>query len=157
MKSTLIVAATLLLGMASGCGGDDDDGGQADGAKVVADSSGKPAADSAKPTEDSSSTPQTDTGTDNGSCADLCEEAQDGSCTDVKGDCSSFCQAVNNAKGAANCTSQYDAYLKCLGSKANVCDANCDSAEGDLKTCFTAYCATHLQDKDCQTMVASFI
>ena len=89
-------------------------------------------------------------------CATLCSEAQAGSCTAVKGNCTNFCAAANTVKGPAGCGTQYDSYQTCLNAKPRVCDTACNSQENAFTQCMTAYCLKNIGDKDCVTLASSF-
>ena len=90
------------------------------------------------------------------SCVDLCTQGQAGSCTNVRGNCTSFCGALNDVKGPAMCGTSYDEYQTCLSHGSNVCDNSCDSQETALTNCVTAYCSAHTSDPNCTTLAASF-
>lgn len=87
-------------------------------------------------------------------CVTLCEEAQDGDCTSISGDCSSFCSALDNL-GA--CEDERDAYEECLGSESAVCDSSCSGDESSLTNCGIAFCQNNLSNENCQTLAASFL
>ncbi len=89
-------------------------------------------------------------------CAELCNEAQAGNCTSIKGDCSAFCSALDAVKGPANCVSQADSYTDCLSNESNVCDMSCGAQETSLEACMGVYCFLHPADANCKTLVASF-
>jgi hypothetical protein len=89
-------------------------------------------------------------------CTTLCRESQAGSCTTIKGDCATFCGAVDKVKGPSGCTSQYDAYQGCLNSTPKVCDATCNSQESAAVQCVSAYCAAKPSDTNCAVIVAAF-
>jgi len=89
-------------------------------------------------------------------CAPLCQEGQAGSCTSIKGDCAQFCTALDRVAPDAVCTDERDAYLECLNSKSNVCDASCGGPENALESCLGRYCLGHMADADCQTLTGSF-
>lgn len=91
------------------------------------------------------------------SCTTLCEEAQAGKCTAIKGNCTNFCSALEAEYSAANCSAKYDAYQDCLSTGANSCDTTCGAQETALTSCMTSYCAPKiLSNANCQTMAASF-
>lgn len=93
----------------------------------------------------------------NRSCEALCEEAQEFSCTTIQGNCSSFCEALDNSRDAAGCGAEYDDYLSCENASANVCDEpGCSSEEADLNSCYATYCLTNPGDEDCATLLSSF-
>lgn len=93
----------------------------------------------------------------NRSCTALCEEAQDGSCTSITGDCTAFCAAIDNSQEAAGCTAEVETYRSCQNASANVCDdPGCGTEENDLSMCYTTYCAANLDDPDCMTLINSF-
>jgi hypothetical protein len=89
-------------------------------------------------------------------CVDLCDEAQDGNCTSVTGNCSAFCDALDAVESPANCTSQRDSYQSCLDRGVDVCDTACDSQESALSNCLANYCVTRQSDPDCVTLIGSF-
>jgi hypothetical protein len=90
------------------------------------------------------------------SCVDLCTQAQAGSCTSVRGNCSSFCNALGEVKGPASCGTAYDEYQTCLSRGSDVCANSCGSQESALTTCVTTYCVAHPSDANCTTLAASF-
>ena len=91
------------------------------------------------------------------SCTTLCEEAQAGKCTAIKGNCANFCSALEAEYSAANCSSQYDDYQSCLSTGSNSCDTSCGSQESSLTKCMTSFCFSRLlTNTNCQTMAASF-
>jgi hypothetical protein len=91
-----------------------------------------------------------------GDCTSLCTQAQAGSCTAITGNCGNFCSALNVVAGPASCTSQYNAYQGCLGAGATACASSCDSQESALTTCVGTYCAAHMSDANCVTLIGSF-
>ena len=95
-------------------------------------------------------------GCNNKSCKKLCEEAQDGNCTSITGDCGDFCDAKDKTVGPAGCEAQDDAYETCLNEGKNVCDVDCDSEENSLSVCVGVYCAQNMSNEDCQTLTNSF-
>jgi len=97
-----------------------------------------------------------DKGGRSASCPTLCTEAQAGTCTSIKGDCSAFCTALDRAAPTAGCKDKRDAYINCLNGGENACAVNCDSSETAIEQCMGVWCATHATDADCQTLVASF-
>jgi len=90
------------------------------------------------------------------SCEQLCEEAQAGDCTDVAGNCGSFCGALDDVESASGCADERDAYESCLNSKDAVCDVDCDAKENALESCVIAYCAGNAGDPSCVTLAGSF-
>ena len=88
-------------------------------------------------------------------CPDVCKEAQAGSCTSVKGDCSDFCGALERQAPPAKCETQRTNYLKCL-SGGPVCAQGCSSTDNALSNCMLQYCMQHTTEPDCKTLIASF-
>ncbi len=97
-----------------------------------------------------------DDGTDTGECVDLCSDAQAGSCTSITGSCTTFCNALDGVQDESGCTSDRAAYQSCLSGGVDVCDNNCDAAEGALEDCLTDFCAANLTNPDCQALANSF-
>ena len=95
-------------------------------------------------------------GSSTADCVSLCSEAQAGDCTQVEGNCSSFCVALDGVQGPSNCTSQRDTYESCLEQTPNVCDTNCGAQENALAACVQTYCMANPTNADCQTLAASF-
>ena len=96
-----------------------------------------------------------DSNTGTGNCVSLCQEAQAGKCTAIKGDCTAFCSALDNVKGPANCATQKDDYQICLNAKSSVCASSCGSQESALTKCVGIYCLLST-DADCTTLKSSF-
>lgn len=93
----------------------------------------------------------------NRSCVALCAEAQAGDCTSIRGDCASFCGAIDASKQPSGCSAQVDAYLACQNASANVCDApGCEAEEGAVESCYTPYCISNPTDPNCITIASSF-
>lgn len=90
------------------------------------------------------------------SCTTLCEEAQAGKCTGIKGNCTTFCTALEAEYSTANCSGQYDDYQSCLSTGSSSCDTTCGGQETALIKCMTTYCILNLSNPNCQTMAASF-
>ncbi len=90
-------------------------------------------------------------------CRTYCKDAQARQCTTIKGDCNTFCSAVDTVAGEGSCTSQEDAYTSCL-NQGDTCtgDARCGSQKNAFSNCATAYCVGHLSEASCQTIAASF-
>lgn len=86
-------------------------------------------------------------------CVSLCEEAQAGDCTAIEGDCTAFCNALDDL-GA--CESQREDYEACLNEESAVCDANCNSSESALIDCGIAFCSQNPTNADCLTLAASY-
>jgi hypothetical protein len=91
-----------------------------------------------------------------GDCTSLCTQAQAGSCTSITGNCGNFCTALAAVNGPASCASQYSAYISCLNTGVTVCANSCDGQESALSTCVGTYCAGHMTDANCATLIASF-
>ena len=91
------------------------------------------------------------------SCETLCSQAQAGNCTDVTGDCDTFCGALDRAAPPAGCDDEQEVYRSCLDEEADICASGCSSRESDLRDCVGAYCLEHQGDADCQTLAASFL
>lgn len=89
------------------------------------------------------------------SCTSLCEEAQAGSCTNIKGDCTAFCNAAEGIKLNSGCGDEQDAYEACL-DQGPVCQQTCGSPESAYTNCVLAYCLTHGDDMNCTTLKNSF-
>jgi hypothetical protein len=90
------------------------------------------------------------------SCEDLCSEAQAGNCTSIRGNCRSFCNALDGVQGPAGCTDEREAYQSCLDDGDNVCTNSCGVLENTLAQCLSAYCAQNQTNVDCQILVGSF-
>jgi hypothetical protein len=90
------------------------------------------------------------------SCEALCTAAQVGQCTAIVGDCATFCDALLSVAPAADCVSESESYIDCLGDPATVCDANCNQQNNSLRTCVTTYCAAHQSDQDCIDLAAAY-
>jgi len=90
------------------------------------------------------------------SCTTLCEEAQAGKCTAIKGNCTNFCSALESEYSTANCSSAYDDYQSCLSTGSSACDSSCGAQEVALSKCMTIYCFTRLAEPNCKTMASSF-
>lgn len=95
-------------------------------------------------------------GNGTGDCTSLCTEAQAGSCTAITGSCSSFCAALDDVVGPADCTAQYEAYENCLLGGDDACSNNCTTQENALSVCVQPYCALHANDPSCVTLAGSF-
>ncbi len=93
------------------------------------------------------------TGCGDKDCVTLCEEAQEGDCTAIRGDCTAFCNALDDL-GA--CESQREDYEACLNEEAAVCDANCNSTESRLAECGIAFCSQNPGNSNCQTLASSY-
>lgn len=93
---------------------------------------------------------------DEATCESLCQEAQEGNCTSIKGDCAAFCASLNNVKDPAGCAGQYDSYQDCLSEGSDACDVSCSAQETGLSLCVGVYCAANAGNADCQTLLASF-
>lgn len=89
------------------------------------------------------------------SCVDLCEEAQERSCTAISGSCTSFCEAAFNVEEESGCADEREAYQDCLEGE-EVCADSCDSLESSFSNCLGNYCLTRTSDPDCQTLINSF-
>lgn len=92
---------------------------------------------------------------DAASCISLCEEAQAGACTSIKGDCTAFCNAAEGIRLNSGCGDEQDAYEACLG-QGPVCQQTCGSPETAYRNCATGYCITHSDDNNCKTLANSF-
>ena len=89
-------------------------------------------------------------------CADACEEAQEGNCTSIKGDCGNFCTALFNVEDPSGCSSQIENYQDCLNEGSDVCDVSCGATETALSTCVGSYCLSRTTEPDCATLIDSF-
>ncbi len=89
-----------------------------------------------------------------GNCKSMCEEAQKGNCTTIKGDCGEFCDAAESVASKSGCDDKWDEYMSCV-DKGDVCDADCDSEESSYGTCAGLYCFAHASDKNCTTLLGS--
>ena len=89
-------------------------------------------------------------------CVELCEEAQDGSCTSITGDCGSFCSLVDSVQEPSNCTDERESYEECLNESDNTCDVGCGDTENSFIDCVTVYCAANLTNSDCLSLVTHF-
>ena len=92
---------------------------------------------------------------DEANCVDLCEEAQQGDCTSIKGDCGAFCDAALNVEEPSGCADQREDYQDCLNS-GDTCENDCGSEETSWSGCLTSYCLANSDNADCQTLAASF-
>lgn len=90
---------------------------------------------------------------DEASCVSLCEEAQEGDCTEVSGSCSSFCSALIDVEEPAGCSMERESYDNCLGAEARVCDTSCDAQERALTQCLLPYCFGNASDPNCRALV----
>ena len=90
------------------------------------------------------------------SCEALCSEGQTGSCTNIKGDCGNFCEALERTAPEAGCADARGDYLSCLSETSNACDTDCSSEEDALESCMTGYCVQHTSDPDCVVLASSF-
>lgn len=94
---------------------------------------------------------------DSASCVDLCQAAQDKSCTIVMGDCAKNCGSLDKVSSEGTCNTQNDAYFSCLAD-GDVCTGSdrCSGEQGALEQCAIQYCAAHSSDTDCQTVESAF-
>lgn len=88
-------------------------------------------------------------------CIAACEEAQEGGCTVIKGNCTAFCNAADAIRVDSGCGDEQDAYQSCL-DQGPVCDQSCDATEGAFQSCVLPYCLQHASDESCQTLAGSF-
>jgi hypothetical protein len=89
-------------------------------------------------------------------CTSYCTEAQSKSCTSIKGNCSSFCNAAESLGNEASCQSQRDSYFSCLES-GDTCEtsARCAGQENALGTCVAAWCLKNPSNANCVTVKAA--
>jgi hypothetical protein len=90
------------------------------------------------------------------SCESICSEGQSRSCTNITGDCSVFCAALEKITMNGNCTVQYDNYDLCV-SQDDICtgDSRCKGQKSALSTCVGTWCVANLGNVDCQTVGAA--
>lgn len=91
------------------------------------------------------------------SAVDVCQEAQEQSCTSIKGSCQSFYDAVKRIGDKSSCTAEVSAYETCAEEASDSCavDAQCIDKENAMVNCATPYCASHSDDADCATVTSS--
>ncbi len=89
-------------------------------------------------------------------CEELCQEGQAGDCTSIRGNCNSFCAALDAVDDPSGCTDERSAYESCLNTTENACDAECDAKENALESCLRVYCLGHASDPACVTLATSF-
>ena len=89
-------------------------------------------------------------------CQALCNAAQAGQCTQIVGDCGDFCDALLAVAPLAGCNFEASGYVDCLGEPQTVCTTDCATELQELRTCMTAYCYSHQDNEDCQTLADAF-